>query len=112
MERQWQRWLAPLSGLGPPVEIAEAGIGTPDTSMPWYTGQPESMTTPEGRNVTRHYVRAVARFAEKHDPPLPVTFWTVNQCDWLGLRPEWRRFAIDDLAEWVRDYNHKCTDGL
>jgi hypothetical protein len=113
MEHQWQNWLGPLEGLGPSIAIGEAGIGTTDASRPYDTSDPESMTTPEGRNVTRHYVRAIARFAEKHAarfqnrsnnpcmPFMPITFWTVNQCDWLGLRPEWRRFCIDDLTEII-----------
>jgi hypothetical protein len=117
MEQQWQQWLAPLGPIGPSVEIGEAGIGTTDASMPYDTSNPDSMTTPEGRNVMRHYVRAIGRFAQrqaarfrnKSGKPcmafMPITFWTVNQCDWLGFRSDWQRFALEGLIEWVRGYN-------
>jgi hypothetical protein len=117
MEQQWQKFLAPLDAIGPSVEIGEAGIGNPDASMPYDTSNPDSMTTPEGQNVTRHYIRAIGRFARnqaarfrnKSSNPcmafMPITFWTVYSCDWLALRREWERFCLADLIEWVRAYN-------
>jgi hypothetical protein len=117
MDAEWQALLKPAEGMGPSVEIGEAGVGNPDAAKPWDTGDPESMNTPEGKNVTRHVVRAVALFTRKHaerfrnkskDPCMsfmPITYWTVNQCDWLGLREAWNRFKVDDLVAWVKGWN-------
>jgi len=120
MESQWQSWLGGMDGLGPSLEISEAGIGDLDASQPYESGNPDSMDSAAGRNVVRHYVGALAywvrenrhRFRNRTNNPcmayMPVTFWTVAQYDWLGLHPEWRRWRVDDLAEWIADYNRQA----
>jgi hypothetical protein len=124
MSRQWDRWLGPLRGLstptsGPALEISEAGVGSDDASRPYEAGNPASAATPAGRNVARHYVRALGRFirarketfrSKGSSPCLvyrPVTFWTVVQYDWFGLDPNWADWRVPDLVEWVTGYNRE-----
>ncbi len=117
LEKQWQQFLGQIDNWGPSVEIGEAGIGTPDAADPWTVTNPARMKTPEGRNVAEHVVRGIAlwakrqadRFKNKSQSPcmafMPITYWTVQQFDWLGLRPEWREYGIEALIEWVKRWN-------
>jgi hypothetical protein len=119
LETQWDKLLKPLDSLGPSVEIGEAGIGTPNAADPWTVEDPEKMATPEGRHVAEHVVRGIARWAEKHPDRfknkvqspcmafMPITYWTVQQFDWLAARPEWKKFGIEALIGWVKSWNAK-----
>lgn len=123
MESQWQKWLRGMEWLGPSIEVSEAGIGDLDASQPYESGNPDSMDSAAGRNVIRHYVGALAhwvrenrqRFRNRSNNPcmayMPVTFWTVAQYDWLGVRAAWRRWRVDDLAEWIAGYNRQTFFG-
>lgn len=86
----------PFAGLGVPIEIGEASIGTTKVGMPWQDQVDPNVNTPAGKNVRLNYILGLLQFIRQNASAFqrrpqrcfkfnPLSFWTAGRFDIFGL---------------------------